>query len=276
MKKVHYKKFDLIFTKGMPGDYAYMIDKGRVAIISGKNLHKKHRVLAILQKNALFGEMALIDNEVRSASAFALEDCQFSVIRPKTLNYLIENDPITISPLLEVLSQRLRQTTKLLKDKVDVQHEKTKHHVGWASNDNESIVFYKGDIIFFEGQDSNCVYIIDSGRVGVYQEGYRGKRSLISILKENEVFGEMGLIDKYPRSATTIALQDTRCIVIDRSRFNYLKKFSPYFVASLIKSLTKKLRGTITKLNKISPANKVTLSDTTTLSKFPQKWRLAK
>jgi CRP/FNR family transcriptional regulator, cyclic AMP receptor protein len=253
-----------------------MIDKERVAIISGKDLHKAHSVLAILNKNALFGEMALIYNEVRSATAFALEDCQFSVISRKTLNYLIKNDPITISPLLEVLSQRLRQTTKLLKDKVGVQHEKTKHHVGWANHNNESIVFYKGDIIFFEGQYSNCVYIIESGRVSVYQKGYRGKRSLVSILEEKKVFGEMGLIDKYPRSATTIALQDTRCIVIERSRFNYLKNFSPYFVASLIKSLTKKLRGTIAKLNKISPTNKVTLIGTTTLSKFSKKWELAK
>jgi CRP/FNR family transcriptional regulator, cyclic AMP receptor protein len=120
-------------------------------------------------------------------------------------------------------------------------------------------------------------YMIDKGRVAIISgKNLHKKHRVLAILQKNALFGEMGLIDKYPRSATTIALQDTRCIVIDRSRFNYLKKFSPYFVASLIKSLTKKLRGTITKLNKISPANKVTLSDTTTLSKFPQKWRLAK
>ena len=67
MKKIHYKRFDLIFTEGTPSDYAYMIDKGRVAIISGKELHRNYRVLAILHKNALFGEMALIDDKVRSA-----------------------------------------------------------------------------------------------------------------------------------------------------------------------------------------------------------------
>jgi CRP-like cAMP-binding protein len=77
-----------------------------------------------LHKNTLFGETTLINNEVQSASAFALENCQSSVVSPKTLNYLIENDPIIISPLLEVLLQRLRQNTKLLKGKADVQHEK--------------------------------------------------------------------------------------------------------------------------------------------------------
>jgi len=72
MKKVHYRKYDLIFTEGSPGDCAYMIDEGRIAIIAEKNIH-----LAILSTNAIFGEMALIDEEVRTATAFALEDCQY-------------------------------------------------------------------------------------------------------------------------------------------------------------------------------------------------------
>ena len=118
MKKVHYKKYDLIFTEGSPGDCAYMIDEGRIAIIAEKNIHGKHKVLAILSTNAIFGEMALIDEEVRTATAFALEDCQLSVITPKTLHYLIEKEPLILGPLLGVLSQRLRQTTKLLKDKL--------------------------------------------------------------------------------------------------------------------------------------------------------------
>ena len=118
MKKVHYRKYDLIFTEGSPDDCAYMIDKGRIAIISGRNIHGKHKVLAVLSTNAIFGEMALIDEDVRTATAFALEDCQLSVITPKTLHYLMENEPLTLGPLLGVLSQRLRQTTKLLKDKL--------------------------------------------------------------------------------------------------------------------------------------------------------------
>ncbi len=118
MKKVNYKKYDLIFAEGSPGDCAYMIDKGEVAIISGKDIHGKHKVLAKLHKDAIFGEMSLIDEEVRTATAFVLEDCQLSVITPKTLHYLIENEPLTLGPLLGVLSQRLRQTTKLLKDKL--------------------------------------------------------------------------------------------------------------------------------------------------------------
>ncbi|MFL2915714.1 MAG: cyclic nucleotide-binding domain-containing protein [Nitrospinia bacterium] len=100
-------------------------------------------------------------------------------------------------------------------------------------------------LIFTTCIPGDYAYIIESGRVGTYHAGYQCKRSLISILKESEVFEEMGLIDKYPRSATTIASEDTRCIVIETSRFNYLKSFSPYFLTSLIKSLTKTCGGSL-------------------------------
>lgn len=116
MKKINHNKYDLIFTEGDSGDCAYMIDEGRVAIISGKDIKGKHKVLAVLGKNSIFGEMALIDEEVRTATAFALEDCKLSTITDKTIHFLIEKEPLALSPLLEVLSHRLRQTTKLLKD----------------------------------------------------------------------------------------------------------------------------------------------------------------
>lgn len=137
--------------------------------------------------------------------------------------------------------------------------------------DNNLTTFYKGEIIFLEGQSSNCAYIIDSGLVGIYREDSSGNRTLVRKLGKNDMFGEMGLIDKYPRSATTIALQDTRCMIIERSRFNYLTKFNPHFVTSLIKSLTEKLRTTITRLNKTGPKNKAALSGKTTLSNFSHK-----
>jgi CRP-like cAMP-binding protein len=142
--------------------------------------------------------------------------------------------------------------------------------------DHNLATFLKGEIIFLEGQTSSCAYIIDSGLVGVYREDSSGngslvRRSLVRKLGKNDMFGEMGLIDKYPRSATTIALQDTRCMVIERSQFNYRAKFNPHFVTTLIKALTEKLRSTNINLNKIAPAKKTTPPDKTTLSGFFHK-----
>lgn len=137
--------------------------------------------------------------------------------------------------------------------------------------DNNVIDFYKDDIIFLEGQSSKCAYIIDSGDVGIYREDSLHHRLFICKLGKNDLFGEMGLIDKYPRSATAIALSDTRCMIVERSRFNYLTKFNPHFMVSLIKSLTGRLRTTLSKLNEPAPSTKNSLADKTTPHNYPRK-----
>ena len=115
---------------------------------------------------------------------------------------------------------------------------------------------------------SHCAYIIESGKIGIYREDSSGNRFLVRKLSKNDLFGEMSLIDKYPRSATAIALESTRCIIIERSRFDYLKKFDPHFMVSLIKSLTERLRTTITNLNRAKPSKKGSLPIKTTVSDY--------
>jgi CRP-like cAMP-binding protein len=133
---------------------------------------------------------------------------------------------------------------------------------------NYFITFNKDEIIFLEGQSSNCAYIIESGKVGIYREDSSGNRFLVRKLSKKDLFGEMSLIDKYPRSATAIALENTRCIIIERSRFDYLTKFDPHFMVSLIKSLTERLRTTITNLNRAKPSRKGSLPIKTTVSDY--------
>jgi len=116
MKKKKFKKFECIFNEGTIGDSAYMIDFGKVGIISEVNKNDKCKLLATLQKNDIFGEMGLIDNKVRTATAIALKDTQVSVISKKTFDYLIRHDPLSLRPLVKVLSHRLRNTTNLLQE----------------------------------------------------------------------------------------------------------------------------------------------------------------
>ena len=116
MKKQNYKKYEFIFNEGTYGDSAYMIDFGKVGIISLTNQNDKRKLIATLKKDDIFGEMGLIDNKVRTATAIALEETQVSVISKKTFDHLLKNDPFALRPLLKVLSHRLRNTTNLLQE----------------------------------------------------------------------------------------------------------------------------------------------------------------
>ena len=108
--------------------------------------------------------------------------------------------------------------------------------------------FAKEEIIFQQGERSKYAYIIESGKVGIYKENKFGKRSLIGILRKSDLFGEMGLIDKYPRSATAIALEKSKLTVVDESRFSFLCEHNPKFIVTIIKTLTSRLRETLGKL----------------------------
>ena len=108
--------------------------------------------------------------------------------------------------------------------------------------------FVKEEIIFQQGERSKYAYIIESGKVGIYKENKFGKRSLIGILRKSDLFGEMGLIDKYPRSATAIAMEKSKLTLVDESRFSFLCEHNPKFIVTLIKTLSGRLRDTLGQL----------------------------
>ncbi len=103
------KAGDMVFEEGEEGDFAYLIVAGQVEIFrkSGNN----ERVLATLGRGEIIGEMALIDNQPRVASARALEDSEFSLISENSLHQrlerLEESDRV-LRRLIDVLVDRIR------------------------------------------------------------------------------------------------------------------------------------------------------------------------
>ena len=108
--------------------------------------------------------------------------------------------------------------------------------------------YKKGAEIIKEGMLSDCAYIIESGRVEVSKQ-INGERRSIGILKESDIFGEMGLIDGLPRSATAIAHENSIVHVLDKETFDSLSKKNPDALMPIMKVLTCRLRDTLKQLN---------------------------
>ena len=102
--------------------------------------------------------------------------------------------------------------------------------------------FKKGEEIIKEGMLSDCAYIIDSGKVEVSKILQNGEKQIISLLKENDIFGEMGLIDGKPRSATVKALSKSKVTVLTQECFNSLEDLNPQALMPLLKVLTARVR----------------------------------
>jgi EAL domain-containing protein (putative c-di-GMP-specific phosphodiesterase class I)/CRP-like cAMP-binding protein len=78
-------------------------------------------------------------------------------------------------------------------------------------------VFAAGEIIFTEGDVSDHAYIIESGCVEIFI-GSSDNAIQLSVLGPGNIFGEMGLIDASPRSASARAISECRCVVISNTQ----------------------------------------------------------
>jgi CRP-like cAMP-binding protein len=111
IEEKHYNDGAVIFSEGQAGDTFYVIKQGEVTI-------SKLKVLAILQAGDFFGEMSLIDQGPRSASAVAKGEVIVYVLSRNSFQELLNNNlqaaQVFIFRLLETLVQRLRQTDQEL------------------------------------------------------------------------------------------------------------------------------------------------------------------
>ncbi|MEI9896080.1 MAG: cyclic nucleotide-binding domain-containing protein [Chthoniobacter sp.] len=80
--------------------------------------------------------------------------------------------------------------------------------------------FQSGEFIFREGDESREAYWILSGRVEISIDTPQG-RSVLTILEDGEIFGEMGMIDDLPRTASARALTETEVDVVNERDFHY-------------------------------------------------------
>jgi EAL domain-containing protein (putative c-di-GMP-specific phosphodiesterase class I) len=103
-----YKKGETIFNEGDPADCAYLIESGKVEIFRERD--GAHTPVAILGPGEIFGEMGILDESSRIASAKALAHCEFTVIHKEQINERMSSaDPI-IKLVMNILIDRMRGT----------------------------------------------------------------------------------------------------------------------------------------------------------------------
>jgi CRP/FNR family cyclic AMP-dependent transcriptional regulator len=100
------KAGSVIFREGEEAHELFVIKSGQVRIQLG------NRTLAELSANDVFGEMALIDNEPRSATALAVTDVELVAVSEKQFLFLVGQTPYFALKVMRVLAQRLRVTNK--------------------------------------------------------------------------------------------------------------------------------------------------------------------
>lgn len=102
--------------------------------------------------------------------------------------------------------------------------------------------FAKGEVIFRDGDDGECAYVVQSGSVDISKDA-DGHSVVLGTIRDAGMFGEMSLIDDAPRMATATAAEDTECIVIQKKEFQINLRGTPPFVTMLVHMLIKNVRS---------------------------------
>ena len=81
---------DTIFSKGDPRTFMYVVKKGEVEIRLG------NKVVEVVGPDGVFGEMAMVDGQPRTATAVARTDCELVTIDQKRFQFLVQQMILTV------------------------------------------------------------------------------------------------------------------------------------------------------------------------------------
>jgi CRP/FNR family cyclic AMP-dependent transcriptional regulator len=102
--------------------------------------------------------------------------------------------------------------------------------------------FPKNTIILSEGDSSDSLYLILSGKVKVFLTDENGKEAIINYQEAGEYFGELSLIDDSTRSASIMTVDKSTLAVITKQAFHQIMKENPDIAIHLLKDLVRRIR----------------------------------
>ena len=277
MERKEFRLNEVIFKDGAYQNWMYNICEGSVDIYSeyGTSSEKK---LITLTKGQFFGEIGMIAVMPRTATAVAAQDVVVleQISHDDFEDYLM-NHPENIQPIMSSVSKRIRELTDdlsaITKMTSEAQGEEEKaagslaEFVGnllgklkakKSANDEVSVMnmrqqvlagelppviqFSAGDVIFRAGEQSDCLYDIHDGVVGIYSDYQTSNEKLLAELHTDEVFGEMGILDDMPRSASAVCLKDCTVLVVKPENFMMYFQKKPAMVLQILQRMCIQVR----------------------------------
>jgi uncharacterized membrane protein len=99
-----------------------------------------------------------------------------------------------------------------------------------------------GDTLFRVGEPGESLYVVRSGEVELFIRDTAGQRIPLAIVGTGEVFGELALLDRSPRTATAIAMSDSALLELDRDDLLLLFQRSPAAALRLLAAMGRMTR----------------------------------
>ena len=102
-----------VFKAGDQGEAMYIVVEGEVEILDGSVL------LETSGQGSIVGELALLDDEPRSATAIAKTDCRLVAVDRRRFQYMVQETPLFALSVMKVLADRLRKKNMRIRSGIE-------------------------------------------------------------------------------------------------------------------------------------------------------------
>jgi CRP-like cAMP-binding protein len=211
----------MVLREGEPGKSFFLLARGTVEV--SKKVAEENLVLARLSDGSVFGEMALVSKEPRSATVRALSHVDLLELGRAELEKEAQQT--------ESIGQALKKFTRsrMLSNLMALSHvfRALPHEERHAVLDRFiSMAVKKGQVIIEEGRKGIGLFVVLRGEAEVKK---REGNTLVplALLREGDVFGEISLIKDIPTTATVIAAKDGEFLFLSRKEFENRVRRNP-------------------------------------------------
>ncbi len=132
--------------------------------------------------------------------------------------------------------------TEELVAQVGLFHSLNKKHIAQLARCATVQRYEPGQVIVSQGDTGLGLYVIGSGKVEVRRERPGQEPVVLNTLGPGQFFGEMALLDDYPRSATVVATEPTECLTLAKWHFLAELESHPEMALPMLTVLSRRLR----------------------------------
>lgn len=221
-----------LFKRGDAGDSFYIIESGGIKISTNDV------TLNRLAAGDSFGEMALLSDQPRSATAVADPDAALLRLSRGGFTRLLSRHPELADELHDMMQSLMRQSllaTALRRISGEIDDDILRDIIG----DFRWETYAAGQVILRQGEAGDDALVIVSGRVQATLSDGEEERVLGEV-GSGSIVGELSLLSAAPRSATVTAVRETRVARMSRAALEKIMRTHPQFALHLMETIVQR------------------------------------
>jgi predicted acylesterase/phospholipase RssA/CRP-like cAMP-binding protein len=229
----------VLVAQGDAADKVYFIESGRMA--ASKSTPQGDVIVGTVEAGHVIGEVTVVAGGFRTATLRALGSVKVLEIERVVFEDWLNAHPEMADRVSDEARERVDRTNvatmiaELMGSTDQALVQQVVDRVGWRRLESGEVLFNQGDV-------ADAAYFVVGGRVSVHVVD-DGEERLVAELGRGEVVGELGLLDRAPRSATVRAVRDTTLASFSTATFEELVVMSPAMMLNVTRRILTRMRA---------------------------------